>query len=182
MPGFVIERVKEQTFPDFLFLLDGLAEYEHLEPPDRAARLRLKADMEENPPKFEGYLGRLGETPVGYVTFYFTYSTFLARPTLFLEDIFVPGAYRGRGFGKALFDFCRNEARARGCGRMDWMVLEWNAPSIRFYEKIGANRLGWHMYRLEREQLGRPQFRRPCPEQSAITYSATGHFPSALLL
>jgi GNAT superfamily N-acetyltransferase len=153
MPGFVIERVKEQTFQDFLFLLDRLAGYEHLEPPDANARLRLKADMAENPPKFEGYLGRLGDESIGYVTFYFTYSTFLARPTLFLEDIFVLERHRRRGFGKLLFDFCRNEARVRGCGRMDWMVLDWNAPSIRFYEKIGANRLGWHMYRLEREQL-----------------------------
>ena len=153
MPGFVIERVGEQTFQDFLFLLDRLAEYEHLEPPDANARLRLKADMTENPPKFEGYLGRLGDESIGYVTFYFTYSTFLARPTLFLEDIFVLGQHRGRGFGKLLFDFCRNEARARGCGRMDWMVLDSNEPSIRFYETIGANRLSWRMYRLEHDQL-----------------------------
>ena len=153
MPELVIERVREETFGDFLFLLKRLAEYEHLDPPDEAARSRLKTDMAEKPPKFEGYLGRLGDVSIGYVTFYYTYSTFLARPTLFLEDIFVLEQYRGRGFGRQMFDFCRNEARTRECGRMDWIVLEWNEPSIRFYESVGAKRLGWHMYRLDQEQL-----------------------------
>jgi GNAT superfamily N-acetyltransferase len=153
MPGFVIERVREQTFRDFLFLLERLAEYEHLNPPDIDAWERFKADMFGNPPKFEGYLGRLGEVSVGYVTFCFSYSTFLAKPTLFLEDIFVLEQHRGKGFGRLLFDFCRNEARIRGCGRMDWIVLEWNEPAIRFYEAIGAKRPGWQMFRLEQEEL-----------------------------
>ncbi len=153
MPEFTIERVREETVPEFLNLLDRLAEYERLDPPDAGARLRLKVDIIQNPPKFEGYIGRLGDGPVGFVTFFFTYSTFLARPTLFLEDLFVREEYRGNGFGKRLFEFCRNEARVRGCGRMDWMVLTWNKPSIQFYEKIGAARMGWYTYRLEREQL-----------------------------
>lgn len=149
MPEFFIGRVREETFQDFLFLLDGLARYEHLDPPDEAARSRLKADMFGNPPKFEGYLGMLGDDPIGYVTFYFTYSTFLAKPTLFLEDIFVSEQHRKRGFGRRLFEFCVNEARTRGCGRMDWTVLDWNEPSIRFYESVGAKKLGWHMFRLD---------------------------------
>lgn len=153
MPEFTIERVTEKTVPEFLYLLARLAEYERLDPPDDDARLRLKADLLQDPPKFEGYIGRLGGEPVGFITFFFTYSTFLARPTLYLEDIFVLEQYRGQGFGKYLFDFCRNEAGIRGCGRMDWMVLTWNEPSIRFYEKIGATRLGWYTYRLDREQL-----------------------------
>lgn len=153
MPAFTIERVSGKTFPEFLYLLDRLAAYERLDPPDADARVRLQEDILEHPPKFEGYIGRSGDEPVGFVTFFFAYSTFLARPTLYLEDIFVPEEYRGRRFGKRLFDFCRNEARIRGCGRMDWMVLTWNEPSIQFYEKIGATRLGWYTYRLERGQL-----------------------------
>ncbi|HTY14900.1 MAG TPA: GNAT family N-acetyltransferase [Methanoregulaceae archaeon] len=149
MTEFIIKRVGDETFPDFLFLLEQLAEYEHLDPPDAGARVRLKADIAGNPPKFEGYLGISGDEPVGYVTFYFTYSTFLARSTLFLEDIFVLGRHRGNGFGKRLLEFCRDEALARGCGRIDWMVLAWNDPAVRFYESIGATRLGWHVYRLE---------------------------------
>ena len=90
---------------------------------------------------------------VGFVTFFFTYSTFLARPTLYLEDLFVLEQYRGQRLGGRLFDFCRNEARIRECGRMDWMVLTWNEPSIQFYEKIGAARLEWYTYRLEGDCL-----------------------------
>jgi GNAT superfamily N-acetyltransferase len=153
MPEITIERVTEKTIPDFLYLLGQLAGYEHLDPPDEGARSRLKADIMHNSPKFEGYIGRLGDEPIGFVTFCFTYSTFLARPTLYLEDIFVLEQHRGQDFGTYLFNFCRNEARTRGCGRMDWMVLTWNKPSIQFYEKIGAIRLGWYTYRLEREQL-----------------------------
>jgi len=153
MHEFTIERVREEAFFEFLDLLDQLAMYERLDPPDEGARLRVKADILINPPKFEGYIGRLGDKPVGLVTIYSTYSTFRARSTLYLEDIFVLEQHREEGFGKRLFDFCRNEARVRECGCMDWMVLMWNEPSIRFYEKIGATRRGWYAYRLEREQL-----------------------------
>jgi GNAT superfamily N-acetyltransferase len=153
MPEFTIERVTEKTVPDFLVLLEELARYERLDPPDGEARSRLREDLLQDPPKFGAYLGMLGDEPAGFVTFCFTYSTFLARPTLYLEDIFVAERYRHRGFGKRLFGFCRSEARARGCGRMDWMVLTWNEPSIAFYEKTGAARLGWYTYRLERGQL-----------------------------
>jgi len=153
MTEFTIELVREETFAEFLYLLDQLAEYEQLPPPDEDAKVRLKTDILQNPPKCEAYIGRHGDKTVGYVTFYFTYSTFLARSSLYLEDIFVLEQFRGQGFGKRLFDFCRNEALVRGCGRMDWMVLTWNDPSIQFYEKIGATRLGWYLYRLERDQL-----------------------------
>jgi len=81
------------------------------------------------------------------------YSTFLARPTLYLEDIFVPEEYRKRGLGTRLFTFCRNEARVRGCGRMDRMVLVGNMPSIQLYEKTGATRMGWYTCRLDGRQL-----------------------------
>jgi len=149
MPEFSIDRVTEKTFSDFLFLLDSLALYEHLDLPDEHARSRLWEEIRSDHPKFEGYLGRLGDEPVGFVTFFLTYSTFVARPTLYLEDLFVREEYRKRGFGTRLFAFCQNEAKVRGCGRMDWMVLAWNSPSIQFYEKIGATRLGWYVYRLE---------------------------------
>jgi GNAT superfamily N-acetyltransferase len=150
---FSIEQVTEKTFPEFLSLLSKLAHYEHLNPPDEEAQIRLQRDLLATPPLFEAYIGLHNNNPIGFATFFFSYSTFLARQTLFLEDIFVLEEHRGLGYGKKLFDFCRNEARIRGCGRMDWMVLTWNEPSIRFYEKIGGNRLGWYTYRLEQKQL-----------------------------
>ncbi|MCK9590822.1 MAG: GNAT family N-acetyltransferase [Methanoregula sp.] len=145
--------MSEETFPEFLYLLDCPAAYERLDPQDEEVRLRLKAGFMQTPPEFEGYIGMVKDESIGYVTFSFTYSTFLARPILFLEDIFVLEEYRGECFGKRLFDFCRNEARIRGCGRMDWMVPTWNKPSIQFYEQNWATRLGWYSYRLEQEQL-----------------------------
>jgi GNAT superfamily N-acetyltransferase len=90
---------------------------------------------------------------VAYVTFLFTYSTFLALPTLYLEDIFVLEECRGQGIGTQLFDFCKKEKGERGCGRMEWLVLTWNALAIRFYERSGGKRLDRHAYRLDREMF-----------------------------
>ncbi|MBN1166005.1 MAG: GNAT family N-acetyltransferase [Methanospirillaceae archaeon] len=159
MTGCTITRVDNETFSSFITLLCQLARYEDLPPPDMDARKRLHNDILGSNPKCEAYIGWFLKEPIGYVTFFLTYSTFLALPTLYLEDIFVLEQYRGRGFGTSLFDFCRNEADLRGCGRMDWMVLTWNMPSIQFYEKSGATRLGWYPYRLEGEALSRRSIR-----------------------
>ncbi|PWR74268.1 GNAT family N-acetyltransferase [Methanospirillum lacunae] len=148
-----IEQVTSESFSDFFKLLCELARYEHLTPPDVDAESRLKHDLLDSHPRLEAYIARYQGSPIGFATFFFSYSTFLAKPTLFLEDIFVLESYRGNGYGKKLFDFCRNEAKVRGCGRMDWMVLTWNEPSIQFYEKIGGSRLGWYTYRLSQDQL-----------------------------
>ena len=153
MSEFTIERVTKKTIPDLFYLLEQLAAYEHLDPPDEEAKARLMRDLLQEHPKLEAYIGRLDEKPIGCITFFFTYSTFIAKSTLFLEDLFVLKEYRGQGFGKKLFEFSRSEAKIRGCGRMDWMVLTWNEPSIRFYEQIGGTRLGWYTYRLEDSQL-----------------------------
>jgi len=150
---FTIERVGRQNSADFLFLLTELAQYEDIVPPDAETGSRLIRDILLYPPPFEAYIGRSDGQPVGCVSFFMTYSTFLARSTLFIEDLFVRSDYRGHGFGRALFSFCRNEARARGCGRMEWMVLSWNKPSIRFYEKVGGRKIGWDVYRLEEEEM-----------------------------
>lgn len=149
MQKLTIERVSGHNIADFLFLLTELALYEHLTPPDADTRLRLTRDILMYPPPFEAYIGKCGNRSVGCVTFFLTYSTFIARPTLFIEDLFVLSDFRGQGFGRALFSFCKNIAMVRGCGRMDWMVLSWNEPSIRFYEKVGGKRIGWDVYRLE---------------------------------
>ena len=119
-----------KTIPAFLYLPGQLAPYEHLDPPDEHARSRLTVEILQDRQEVEGSIGRLGDRPAGFVTFCFMYSTFLARHTLYLEDIFVPEEYRKRGLGTRLFTFCRNEARVRGCGRMDRMVLVGNTPSI----------------------------------------------------
>jgi GNAT superfamily N-acetyltransferase len=153
MSEFTIERVSATTIHELFYLLEQLAAYEHLNPLDEEAKTRLTQDILQEHPKIEAYIGRYEEKPIGCITFFFTYSTFIAKSTLFLEDLFVLEEYRGHGFGKKLFEFSRSEAKNRGCGRMDWMVLTWNEPSIRFYEQIGGTRLGWYTYRLEDTQL-----------------------------
>lgn len=153
MPDTRIEPVTPRNFPDLLQMIIGLAEYEHLDPPDEAARERLFADAFSDPPRYEAFLAMADGIPAGYVTFYPTYSSFLARPSLYLEDIYVREEFRHRGIGRELFSFCRDIARKRGCGRMDWQVLTWNEPAIRFYENEGGKRLEWYSYRIGREEL-----------------------------
>jgi GNAT superfamily N-acetyltransferase len=138
----------------FLELVDGLAEYEKLPPPDDAAKQRLVRDAFSDPPRFHLLLAEVDQKVVGYAVWFPTYSTFLALPSLYLEDIFVLPSARGHGAGLALFRACAAEAVRLGCGRMEWNVLDWNKPSIDFYERLGARRLqAWLPYRLEGEAL-----------------------------
>ena len=137
-----------------LELVDALAEYEKLMPPDEAAKERLVNDVFGQSPRLEAFLCLIGELPVGYALIFETYSSFLALPTLNLEDLFVLPAYRKRGAGYALFRAMVSEAHERGCGRLEWAVLDWNRPAIEFYERIGARQLKeWYYYRLDRSDM-----------------------------
>ena len=108
------------------------------------------------PRYFEALVCRRGRTPIGLALYYFTYSTFLGRPTLYLEDLFVLPAARGNGAGRALLRALAKIAVRRGCGRMEWAVLDWNTPSIRFYQKLGAKlRREWILTRLAGAPLRR---------------------------
>ena len=138
-----------------LELIDGLADYEKLPRPDADARQRLAADAVADPPRFRTLLAEVDDgLVVGYAIYFFTYSTFRARPTLYLEDIFVLPDQRGQGAGVALFRACAREAVVLGCGRMEWQVLSWNEPSIEFYKRLGAQQLDdWLPFRLDGEVL-----------------------------
>ena len=105
---------------------------------------------------FETLICRRGRTPIGLALYYFTYSTFVGRPTLYLEDLFVLPAERGHGAGRALLRALAKIAVRHGCGRMEWAVLDWNTPSIRFYRKLGATlRREWILTRLAGAPLRR---------------------------
>ena len=151
----VIEKVTSSNFKDFLVLIDKLAAYEHLAPPDTAARERLMRDGLGKAPKFEAYLARTASNgeAVAYLIFFMTYSSFLALPTLYIEDIFVREEHRRTGIGQKMFEFCVGIAKTRGCGRIEFCVLSWNKPAIRFYKKQGAEQLDWFFFRLTREQI-----------------------------
>jgi GNAT superfamily N-acetyltransferase len=137
-----------------LRLVDGLAAYEKLPPPDAAARQRLIRDMFSTPPRIQPFIGEVDGTAAGYAFVFETYSSFLALPTLFLEDLFVLPEFRKKKVGAALFLAMVREAHRRGCGRMEWTVLDWNTPAIDFYDRFGASHMKeWQLYRLLRNDM-----------------------------
>ena len=146
-----IARVKIRPYRssdarDLAELVRALAKYEKLKPPTPAAVRRLVADIGK---RLRVMLCEVDGKKVAYAIYFFTYSSFLARPTLYLEDIFVLPEYRRHGIGRKFFGALLREARLEKCGRMEWMVLDWNRLAIRFYDKLGAKPLGdWISYRL----------------------------------
>jgi len=139
-----------------LGLIEALAHYEDLPPPDAAARERLARDALATPPRFEVLLAELEGRVVGYAIYFETYSTFLALPTLYLEDLFVLPEARSRGAGGALFRGCAREAVRRGCGRYEWQVLTWNQLALDFYARFAAQPLDdWRPFRLTGDALRR---------------------------
>jgi GNAT superfamily N-acetyltransferase len=137
-----------------LKLVNGLAEYEKLPPPDASAQQRLIRDMFITPPRIQAFLAEIGDVAVGYAFIFETYSSFLALPTLYLEDLFVLPEYRSQKAGYALFTTVVGEAHRRGCGRMEWSVLTWNRLAIDFYVRMGATHLSdWAVYRLTRPDM-----------------------------
>jgi GNAT superfamily N-acetyltransferase len=139
----------------FMGLVTRLAKFERLRPPSKAGRKRLLDDVFRNR-RIRLFVADEGGKLVGYALYFYSYSSFVAKPTLYLEDLYVLEEYRGRGVGFALFRRCVDEAVARGCGRMEWAVLTWNAKALRFYEKLGARRMSdWYVYRLDERTLGK---------------------------
>ena len=150
----VVRRAGLADTDVFLGLVDALADYERLPRPTADARQRLIRDGFGEATLFDPYIVEIEGRPVGYAITLSTYSSFLAQPTLFLEDLFVLPEARGRGVGRVIFRHLAREAVRRGCGRMEWVVLDWNELAIGFYERLGARRLTeWQTYRLTRPQL-----------------------------
>jgi GNAT superfamily N-acetyltransferase len=150
-----VRQARHDDAPRILVLVDALADYERLPRPDAGARERLRRDGFGPSPRFELLVGERDGATVGYALFFETYSSFLARPTLYLEDLFVHPDHRKCGLGLALFRAVATEAVRRECGRMEWAVLTWNRLAIDFYERLGAVALeDWRTFRLTGEALG----------------------------
>lgn len=130
-------------------MIRGLAEYENLAHVVTATEERLRETLFGGRPAAEVLLAYADEECAGFALFFPNYSTFLARPGIYLEDLYVKPHLRGRGIGLALLRHLAAIAVGRGCGRMEWEVLNWNEPAIEFYKKLGAEPLeGWTRYRL----------------------------------
>lgn len=159
-PGSGIQSARPEDCDTLHALVRGLAEYERLAHAAVGSVEDLRAELFGPQPVIEAALAREGGRAVGFALWFHTYSTFLARRGLWLEDLFVVPEARGRGHGKALLKYCARLALARGCGRFEWSVLDWNAPSIAFYEAAGATVMSdWRICRMAGEALER--FARP---------------------
>jgi GNAT superfamily N-acetyltransferase len=149
--SLTIRPATPDDVPLILKLIRGLAEFENLLHEVEATEAKLQGALfpASGRPDAECRLAFLDGTPAGLAIFFTNYSTFLAKPGLYLEDLFVQPELRGRGIGKALLLDLARLANARGCGRMEWTVLDWNASAIAFYESIGAIRkTEWQICRL----------------------------------
>ena len=149
-----IKKANESDFDSLISLINALADYEKLPRPNKDAQSRLKKDAFGENLKFDPWIAYVDEIPAGYAITVFTYSSFLALPTLYIEDIFVLPEYRSQGIGKVLFMHCAKIALEKDCGRMEFQVLDWNKTAIDFYEKLGAKHMKeWLPYRFMREDL-----------------------------
>ena len=134
----------------------ALAEYEKLAHEARGTEADFRRALFGTPPTASALLAEAGTEKVGFALWFRTFSTFAARPGLYVEDVFVLPRWRGKGIGRMIFRDLARRALDAGCARMDWQVLDWNAPAIGFYRAIGARPLDeWTTQRLEGEALSR---------------------------
>ena len=145
-----------EDVPLILQLVRELASYERAPDAVVATEADYLRDGFGHRPRFQVLLAEWESQPAGFALFYHNYSTFLARPGIYLEDLFVDPPFRGRGVGKTLLKELARIAVARGCARLDWSALDWNRTAIDFYLRLGAVELnGWSLYRLAGEALRR---------------------------
>jgi GNAT superfamily N-acetyltransferase len=153
---FRIERATERDAPLILSLITALAEYERMADQVVATEAGLRETLFGQRPSAEVVIGYAGSEPAGFALFFHNYSTFLGKPGLYLEDLFVVPKFRGSGFGRALLTHLAKLAVERGCGRFEWSVLDWNEPAIGFYKKLGAKPMDeWTIFRVTGDALAR---------------------------
>jgi GNAT superfamily N-acetyltransferase len=150
----MIRPATSDDVPTIARLIRALAEYERLAHRVELDEARLRDHLFGPRPYAEVILAEEAGAVVGFALFFHNFSTFLARPGVYLEDLFVEPAHRGRGHGKALLAALARLALERGCGRLEWSVLNWNEPAIGFYRALGAVPMdGWTVYRVTGDEL-----------------------------
>ena len=145
-----------EDVPVILELIRDLATYERAPDEVTATEEQLVDVLFGERPTAEELLAFEGKLPIGFAVYFYNFSTWLGRPGLYLEDLFVKPEKRGKGYGRALLVALAKIARDRGCGRMEWAVLNWNEPAIKFYRALGANPMNeWTVFRLTRDEIAR---------------------------
>src|SRR5215472_12374178 len=151
-----IRPARVDDVPIILKLIRDLATYERAPHEVVATEAQLVDVLFGKRPVAEVLLAFEGESPIGFAVFFYNFSTWLGRPGLYLEDLFVKPQKRGKGYGRALLVELAKIARDRGCGRMEWAVLDWNEPAINFYRALGAMPMHeWTVFRLTREEIAK---------------------------
>ena len=151
--SFRIRKAEPEDAPTIFDLIYKLAVYEKLESAVVTTPEELRDQIFEK--KYaEVLIAEEHGNPVGFALYFFNFSTFLGKPGLYLEDLFVEPEHRGKGYGKALLAELAGIAQYRNCGRMEWSVLNWNTPSIEFYRSLGAQPMSeWSVFRLDRKGI-----------------------------
>jgi GNAT superfamily N-acetyltransferase len=154
MPKLEIRIATEDDVPLILSFIKELAEYENLSHEVYATEDLLREYLFGERRGAEVVIGHHGEDPAGFALFFHNFSTFLGRPGIYLEDLYVTPELRGKGVGRALLTYLAKLAKERNCGRLEWSVLDWNEPAIKLYESIGAIPMDeWTVYRLTGDAL-----------------------------
>ena len=149
-----IRPATERDVPELLRLIRELAVYEKLEHMAVGTPAQMRDALFGAKPACEAVMLDVGGRSVGFALYFFTFSTFLCKPGLYLEDLFVEPAQRGKGFGKALLRHLAQVCVDRGYGRFEWRVLDWNEPSIKFYESLGAKVMPeWELVRMVEDEF-----------------------------
>lgn len=148
-----IRQASENDVSTLLALIKELADYEKLSHQVVATEASLEQYLFEMKTA-EALILEVGEDAIGFALYFYNFSTFLGKAGLYLEDLYIQPPYRHQGYGKQVFKFLANYALEKGCGRMEWSVLDWNKPSINFYKSLGARAMDdWTTYRLTEDEL-----------------------------
>ena len=152
--NFTIRNATATDIPLILSFIKELAEYENLSSEVVATEAILTESLFGESSPAEVVIGNYENEPVAFALFFHNFSTFLGKPGLYLEDLYVRPAMRGKGIGKVVITYLANLAKKRGCGRFEWWVLDWNESAIQFYHSIGARPMSeWTVQRVDSEAL-----------------------------
>lgn len=152
---FEIRPAKKKDIPLILQFIKDLAEYEKLSHEVVATEDILRKSLFGRRKVAEVVFGYYQKKPVSFAVFFHNFSTFLGKPGIYIEDLYVKPDYRGKGFGKKMLRYLARLAKQRDCGRLEWWVLDWNKSAIGFYEKLGAEPMSWTVYRVTGEALNK---------------------------
>ena len=154
LPGFQIKLAEPDDTSLILSFIKELAAYENLSHEVVADEVTLRQSLFGERRVAEVIIGLFEDKPVGFALYFHNFSTFLGKPGIYIEDIYIKPEMRGRGIGSIMFSYLAKLARERNCGRLEWWVLDWNKPSIEFYKRMGAVAMDeWTVYRVTGEAL-----------------------------